>query len=244
LHRLGREAQAVEALRRSLSLKPQNPELRGYVAELEARLGSGAAATARDLVRTYAEDVRNLIQKAPKPKNDGAPARVLLDSAVTRVLGNGLSETYQQRVVQILDERGAREEGDVDLRYTPDTQSVEVRAARVYKPNGEVQEAVSVDETDASEPWYGLYYDVRAQIIRFAALQPGDVLDIEYTISDTGRRNLFAEYYGDLHFFQEEVPRLESRYLLIAPKTKKLYFNQPKLPGLTREEETRGDETF
>jgi transglutaminase-like putative cysteine protease/Flp pilus assembly protein TadD len=244
LHRLGREVPALERLRRSLELKPQNPELRAYLAELEARLGPAQAAAAHDLQRVYAEDVKALIQKAPKAKNDGAPARVLLDSAVTRVLQNGLSETYQQRVVQILDERGAREEGDFDLRYTPDTQSVEVRAAKVFKPNGDVLEAVSIDETDASEPWYGLYYDVRAQIIRFSALQPGDVIDIEYTISDVGRRNLFADYYGELHFFQEELPRLESRYVLIAPKTKKLYFNQPKLRDLQREEETRGDETI
>ena len=79
---------------------------------------------------------------------------MLFDSAVTRVHPNGLSETYQQRVVEILDERGAREEAQADIRYTPDTQSVEVRAARVYKRSGEVVEAI-VDGRAATCPSRG-----------------------------------------------------------------------------------------
>ena len=38
-------------------------------------------------------------------------------------------------------------------------------------------------EHDLSEPWYGLYYDVKAQVIEFAALEPGDVIDVEYVVS-------------------------------------------------------------
>jgi transglutaminase-like putative cysteine protease/Flp pilus assembly protein TadD len=245
LHRLGREPEALSALKRSLALRPQNPELNAYVAELEAHVSGDEAQKARaDLVRAYAVDARGLIAKAPKPDAAAAaaPARVLLDQSVTRVHSNGLSETFEQRVIQIQDERGARAEGDFDVRFTPDTQSVEVRAARVYKASGEVVEAISTDEQDLSEPWYGLYYDVRAQVIRFSALSPGDVIDVEYVVSDVGRRNLFADYYGDVHFFQEELPRVESRYVLIAPKNKTLYFNKPRLVNLEKTEDTVGDE--
>src|SRR6202012_6295823 len=91
----------------------------------------------------------------------------LYDQSVTRVHPNGLSESFEQRVVEILDDRGAREEGAADIRYTPDTQSVEVRAARVYKRSGEVVEATSSAEHDMSEPWYGLYSDVKSQSIGF-----------------------------------------------------------------------------
>jgi transglutaminase-like putative cysteine protease len=145
-------------------------------------------------------------------------------------------------MVEILDDRGAREQGTVDISFTPDRQSVDVRGARVYKPDGEVVEALSMGEQDVSEPWYGLYYDVKAQVIRFAALEPGDVIEVQYIVSDVGRRNLFAEYFGELHFFQEELPRLESRYVLIAPRDKKLYFNQPKL--VTRKDEQAGEDTI
>ena len=244
LHKLGREPDALPRLRRALELRPQNPELRAYLAELEARALPDKSKDPRsDLALRYAEDVRAIIERARKqPKDGSSPARVLYDAAVTRVHSNGLSETFQQRVVEILDERGARAEGDFDIRYTPDTQSVEVRASRVYKANGDILEAISTEETDQSEPWYGLYYDVRAQVVRFSSLSPGDVIDVEYVVSDVGRRNLFADYFGDLHFFQEALPRVESRWVLIAPKQKQLYFNTPKLANLERTDEVVGDE--
>lgn len=235
LHRLGRDDEALPVLRHALELKPQNPELRAYLLALQPKEQKG------DLARAWAADVPALIKKAAASKAAAAdPARVLYDSSVTRVHPNGLSETYQQRVVEILDERGAREEAQADIRYTPDTQSVEVRAARVYKRSGEVVEATSTAERDVSEPWYGLYYDVKAQVIEFDALEPGDVIDVEYVVSDTARRNMFADYFGDLHFLQEDVPRLETRYVLIAPKSKTLYFNKPRLAKIEFAEEPRG----
>jgi transglutaminase-like putative cysteine protease len=158
------------------------------------------------------------------------------------VHANGLSETFAQRVVQVLDARGAREQGEAEIRYTPDTQSVEVKAARVYKPSGEVVEAAAQTDHDLSEPWYGIYYDVKEQLIQFPHLEPGDVIDVEYVVSDVGRRNIFADYFGELHLLQEELPRVESAYVLIAPKARPLYFNQPRLAGLERREEERGDE--
>jgi transglutaminase-like putative cysteine protease len=236
-HRLGRDAVALDHLRRSLELKPQNPELRAYLPLLsQTRAGD-------DLRKAYAVDVRRLVATAPPIRHDASdPARVLLDSSATRVHKNGLAESYVQRVVQILDERGAREQGDFDIRYTPDTQSIEVRAARVYRPDGDVIEANTTEEHDLSEPWYGLYYDVRAQVIRFSGLSPGDVVDVEYTVSDVARRNQLADYFGDVHFFAEELPRVESRYVLIAPKERRLYFNRPRLPDLEQKEREAGDE--
>jgi transglutaminase-like putative cysteine protease/Flp pilus assembly protein TadD len=237
LHRLGREDEALTRLQRALELRPQNPELRSYLAELLPKKSDSRS----DLARAYSEDPQTVIARTrASAPTAGSQARVLLDSEVTRVHSNGLSETFDQRIVEILDERGAREEGSFDIRFTPDTQTVEVRVARLYKKNGEVVEASSTDEQDLSEPWYGLYYDVKAQVIRFSALEPGDVIDVEYVVSDVGRRNLFADYFGDLHFFQEELPRVESKYLLIAPRDKKLYFNQPHL--VSRKDEAIGDE--
>jgi transglutaminase-like putative cysteine protease len=238
LHRLGRDGEALPVLRHALELRPQNPELRTYLLALQPK------EPGTDLARAWAADVPSLMKKATVDKSSADPARVLLDAAVTRVHPNGLSETYQQRVVEILDERGAREEAQADIRYTPDTQAVEIRAARVYKRSGEVVEATSTAEHDVSEPWYGLYYDVKAQVIEFDALEPGDVIDVEYVVSDTARRNMFADYFGDLHLMQEEIPRLETRYVLIAPKGKTLYFNKPKLSKVEQSQETRGADTI
>ena len=241
LLRLGRDVDAKARYRRSLELVPQNPELRAYLAELDERSHPGAS-TGSDLVRNWAETPAHLLTLA-KPAEAG-PARVLLDSSVTRMHANGLSETFHQRTIQILDERGARAETSFDIRYTPDTQSVEVRVARVHRGN-EVLEAISTDDEDLSEPWYGLYYDVRGLAVHFSQLKPGDIVDVQYTISDVARRNMFADYFGDLHLLQEELPRVMSRYVILAPKSRILYFNQPVLPStakLERKEELHGDE--
>jgi transglutaminase-like putative cysteine protease/predicted Zn-dependent protease len=246
LHRLGRTGEALERMRRALALRPQNPELRAYVAELEERQARAAGAQGRagrrdDLAARWAEDGKAVIARAgAMPAGDG-PARptaeVLLDTTVTRVHQNGLSETFQQRLVRVLDERGARAESDADVRFTPETQSVDLRAARVYRKSGEVVEAISTDEQDMSEPWYSLYYDVKALVVHFGKLEPGDVVELQYIVSDVARRNMFADYFGDLHYLQEELPRRETKYVLIAPKGKALHFNTPRLPGLLRSEE-------
>ncbi|HEX2569865.1 MAG TPA: DUF3857 domain-containing protein [Polyangia bacterium] len=198
-----------------------------------------------DLARAWEVPIAEVLEagrKSPASKDSGDAARVLLDLEAVRVHPNGLSESFTERVVEILDERGAREQNEVDIRYTPDTQSVEVKWARIYKKSGQVVHAVAQFDRDVSEPWYGLYYDVRAQSIQFSRLEPGDVVAVAYVVSDIGRRNLLADYFGDLHALQEELPRLDSRYALITPRSRTFYFNEPKLAGLTREVREQGDE--
>ena len=264
LHRLGRDAEALSAFRRSLELHPQDPQLRAYTAAIAssaARVkgapgggspGTGAGAEADmdadadDLAREFSVPVEDLVARAAKASRpEREPAWVLLDRQASRVHANGLSQTFTQRVVQVLDERGAREQGQAVIRYTPDSQSVEIKAARVHKSSGEIVEAASQSDQETSEPWYGLYYDTRAQVIELPHLEPGDVIDIEYVVSDVSARNMFGDYFGDMQMLQEDAPRMESDYILIAPRSRKLYFNKPELPGarpVTFEQRERGDE--
>jgi transglutaminase-like putative cysteine protease/Flp pilus assembly protein TadD len=235
LYRSGQKEAGLKHLRRALELHPQNPDLRSFAASLEPN-------STMDLAKRFGQDARALASNAPILLLRENPARVLLDQNVVRVLRNGLTEQFHQRVVEIVNERGAHEQDEFEIQFTPDTQSINLRAARVFKKGGDVVEAAIDSERDLSEPWYGLYYDVKAKVVRFPGLEPGDVIDIEYTLSDIARQNQLADYFGDLHFFQEEIPRIESRYVVIAPKARALYFNQTALAGLLRSEEEMGDE--
>ena len=224
---LGRTELAIKEYQSALAIKPQNPSLRSYLQHLDPQARSGD-----DLARSFRLDLPALLAR-PRPKPAaGDPARVLLDQKVTRVHKNGLSEVYTQRAIEILDEHGAAEYGEIDIRYTPDTQSVQIKSAKLYRSTGEVQESVAQQESNVSEPWYGLYYDVHAQSVRFDGLRPGDVVALEYVLADVGRRNLLSDYFGDLHFMQEEIPRLDSRYTLVLPeedlRRRPLYFNDPR----------------
>ena len=239
LHRMGRAADGLERLRTALVLRPQDPELKRYVDRLAAgeREDSGVAD---ELGPRFAEDVRTLLPPAGKPGSDasGSGAVVLLDRRVVRVHRNGLSRTFAQRVVHVLTERGAEENKEFGVHYTPGREEVDIRQARVYRRNarGEVDvlEATDRSDEDLSEPWYGLYYDVRAEVVRFEGLRPGDVFEIQYLVEDVASDNQMADYFGDLQYIAENIPKRRWDYTLIAPTSRPIHANVPKLPKLAQ----------
>jgi transglutaminase-like putative cysteine protease/tetratricopeptide (TPR) repeat protein len=236
LHRLGDAAGAIERLRAALTLRPQDPELKRYLDRLTTgERGDGSASD--ELARRYAEDARALVP----PAGQAAPpesAVVLLDRRVVRVHRNGLSRTFAQRVVQVVTDRGASENNEFAIHYTPGTEQVDVRQARVYRRDAAgvltVLEATDRSDEDLSEPWYGLYYDNRAEVVRFEGLRPGDVLEIQYLVDDVGSENQLADYFGDLQYVADTIPKRRWDYTLIAPKSRAIHTNQPVLPRLER----------
>ncbi|HXI59808.1 MAG TPA: DUF3857 domain-containing protein, partial [Polyangia bacterium] len=132
------------------------------------------------------------------------------------------------------------------VRYQPGAEDVEIRQARIYRrlPTGDVQilQASDRDDRDLSEPWYGLYYDQRAAVVRFEGLRAGDVLDVQYAISDTSNQNEMADYFGDLQFLGEAIPKLRWDYTLIGPKSRTFYTNTPRAATLTTRTTDEGGE--
>ncbi len=222
----GAREEALAHLEKALRLRPQNPELRGVLADL-------AHAGRDDLARRFAVDVLALRKRAAaEPLGRDEPSRVLYDSVTVRVHANGLEESFSERVVEIGDSRGAERESATSIRFAPDSQTVEVRSARVYKKNGDLVDAASIDEQDLSEPWAGLFYDMRAQVVSLPGLEPGDVVHVAYTVADHGRRNELGESFSGLYMLTEKQVRLESRYRLIAPAARTFYFNTPIVDGV------------
>ena len=249
LDRHGRLADALPWLRGGLALRPQDVELRRYAdgAEARARLGRHDApphGARDDLAKTFAAPVPELIAaearraQAPgtsRPPGEADPAIVLLDRRAVRVHPNGLAETFSQRVTAIRTDAGARDNKEFYVRYTPGSEEVEIREARIYRPEGdgwEVLQSTGRDDEDLSEPWYGLYYDFRAQVVRFEGLRAGDVVDIEYVVSDVSRENQLAGYFGDLEFVGESLPKRRWDYTLLGPRDRPFYFARPALEGL------------
>ena len=171
---------------------------------------------------------------------------MLLDRRAVRVHGNGLAQTFAQRVVAIHTDHGAEDNKEFDVRYTPGSEDVEIREARIYRRSQagelEVLEAADRDDEDLSEPWYGLYYDNRAEIVRFEGLRAGDVLEVQYVIEDVSAENQMADYFGDLETIAESLPKQQWDYTLLAPTSRPIYSNTPRVPGLARETKVQGDE--
>jgi transglutaminase-like putative cysteine protease/tetratricopeptide (TPR) repeat protein len=245
LRRTGRTAEALARLRAALALRPQDPELKRTIDHLAAG-GAGDGTAADELARRYADDARALV---PAPRGPAAPADtavVLLDRRVVRVHRNGLARTFAQRVVAILTERGAEENKEFAVHYAPGAEEVDIRQARVYRRDagGQIQtlEATDRSDEDLSEPWYGLYYDNRAEVIRFEGLRPGDVIEIQYLVDDVGNENQLGDYFGDLQYLAESIPKRRWDYTLIAPVGRPIHANVPHTGGLERSVAVEGDD--
>ena len=249
--RAGRIEAALPHMRRSLQLRPQNPRLRRYLDALAAtRNANRQTSSVDDLVSAYAADGEAVAREAlfGPAATDEASAEVLLDRTVVRVHGNGLAERFVQRLVHARTNRAAKDSRGTQVRFEPGRQQVEIRKARILRRSAsgglKISEATGLDEEDLSEPWYGLYYDTRAAIVTFENLREGDVVEVQYTVVDVGYRNELADYFGDFEMIADAWPTRRWDYTLIAPATRKLYFNQPRLAGVGRERQELGSEVL
>jgi transglutaminase-like putative cysteine protease/tetratricopeptide (TPR) repeat protein len=248
--RTGHVQEAVASMRRSLDLRPQNPGLRRYLDALVAQAKKQKESRSIDeLVAANAENAEKLAREVlfAADNRDVSSAEVILDRTVVRVHGNGLSERFVQRLVHLRTERAANDSQETWIRYEPGRQEVEVRKARVFRRGSdgavEISEATARDERDLSEPWYGLYYDSRAEVVVFENLRAGDLVEIQYSLADVAYSNELSDYFGDFELIADNFPTRRWDYTLIAPKGRTIYFNSPLAAGVSSATETRGDET-
>lgn len=229
LLRLGRRDAAADALRRALALRPQDASTRELLESIrpERRQDESFAASKEELLARRVEAGRY-------------PVTMLQNLTVTTVYDNGLSSRFHQVSAQIHDQEGARRWRTCSLQFDPESQRVEVRLARVYRADGRTLDSNQQFEQQLGEPWYRIYYDTRALVVVFPDLEPGDVVELRYRLDDVSHRNVFADYFGDLHFLQSTDPIRRIEYVLITPESRAFHFNEPRMEGLVRSRRTEG----
>ncbi|MBN1655634.1 MAG: DUF3857 domain-containing protein [Deltaproteobacteria bacterium] len=222
---------AGEAFRKALALRPQDAETRELLEQIERVRPQQRADEA------YALPVEPLLRKRRSVGKYQATILQKLD--VNTVFENGLGSSFSQLVVQIHNSEGARNWDSYSIQFDPDSQRVELRLARVYRADGRVSDSIQTYEQSLSQPWYRMYYDTRALVVVFQDLEPGDTIEIRYRVDDIAYRNLFADYFGDLHAFMGFIPTEQLQYVLITPASRHFYFNQPALAGLKHTRTTK-----
>ena len=129
----------------------------------------------------------NVLALARAAWKRGTPTRedaeVLYHGIAYDVLPSGLSRRCAQQVILIHNRKGVEAWHTHHLDYLPDTQQLEVRVARVIRPDGSELEATRSD-VSLGDPAVRLYYDRRLLVIRFRGLRPGDALEIQTLLSD------------------------------------------------------------
>ena len=218
---------AADLFRRALAIRPQDAETRELLEQLHP------APRPDEAYATRSEEIL-----ARRRDESGYPLTVLHDLTVNTVYDNGLGSSFRQIAVQVHDAEGARRWRTYAIQFDPDSQRVDIRLARVHRRSGRVLEALQTFEQQLGEPWYRMYYDTRALVVVFPDLEPGDAIELRYRLDDVAHRNLFSDYYGDLHYLQGTDPVKRMEYVLITPAARTFYFNSPQMTGLARTTET------
>jgi tetratricopeptide (TPR) repeat protein len=230
----GHQDDRLRLLSRVLDLMPQSKEVRDEVAHM------GPAAARPD--EQYARPAQEFLADRGAPAN-GQARRSLVDLQVTTVFPNGLASRFRQVVFQPLTDAAAAESREYDFSFETDSQTVQLRAARVFRADGHVEEAVASGAgAMADDPALAIYTTARSYYVRFPRLEPGDVVELQYRVEDVAPRNAFADYFGEVVYMQGPEPTARAEYVLVTPKSRTFYVNEPHVPGLKQTIEERGDQ--
>ena len=229
---LGRKDEQLALLRDILRIRPQDKDVRDYVEHLEPQRPRADEA--------YAWESSKFLKLRHAPAN-GQNRRVLRDLTVSTVFENGLSSSYRQIVFQPLTDAAAAAARQYGFGYEADSQSVQLRGARVYRGDGRVDEAIESGEGPADDPSIATYTSARTFYIQFPRLEPGDVVELRYRVDDVTPKNDFGNYFGEITYLQGTDPVQNAEYVLITPKTRTFYIDQ-NVPQLQQSNEVQGSQ--
>ena len=228
----GQTDEQIRLLRKVLELRPQEKDVREYVAHTEPARPRPDEA--------YARPSAEFLKLRDQPAQ-GRTRRTLVDLQVTTVFPNGLASRFHQIVFQPLTDAAAAEAREYGFGFQADSETVQLRGARIYRKGGQVDEAIESGEGPTDNPAMAMYSSARAFYVHFPRLDPGDVVELQYRVEDVAHRNAFADYFGEIVYMQSTEPIARAEYVLITPKSRAFYFNKPTIPGLTQKQEEKGD---
>jgi len=231
LGEIGRRAEQVQLLRRILVLKPQFKDVREYLEHIEP------PRPRTDEAYAWEPDKFLLLRVAPA---GGFNQRTLRNLQVTTVYESGLSSRFFQVVYQPMTDEAAAAAREYAFAYQADRQQVQLRAGKVYRADGRVDEATETNEGPADNPEIAMYTSARTFFVQFPRVNVGDIVELRYRIDDVTAQNAFADYFGEAVFLQSSSPVFNAEYVVIAPKSRPLYFAASPLQGITREDKDLG----
>ncbi|HVY46631.1 MAG TPA: DUF3857 domain-containing protein, partial [Minicystis sp.] len=229
----GKRDEQLRLLHKILAISPQAKDVREYVEHIEPPRPRADEAYAWAPERFLPMRAVNGPQHYPK--------RTLRNLTVTTVFANGLASRFRQVVFQPLTDEAAASAREYAFDYQADRQTVTLRAAKVYRQNGKVDEAIESGEGSANDPSIAMYTSTRAFYVHFPRLSAGDVVELRYRVEDVTPRNEIADSFGEIEYLGSDEPTASSEYVLITPRARQFYVNASSVPGLKRETKEAGE---
>ena len=153
----------------------------------------------------------------------------LADIRVQELLSSGLDRVHIQQLYFVGSESALDSHRVSSIRYSPSTQELRVIHARAWKPNGTVLDAQELGDRELADNLVSMYYDMRLHQLRFAGLEKGDVVELEYSLTPKRHSTPYSGYFGELVLFAGRGPAQLKRYVLIAPAAQKVFVHAEKL---------------
>jgi tetratricopeptide (TPR) repeat protein len=230
----GKEEEQTKLLRRVLALQPQAKDVREYLEHKQP------PKIRRD--EAFAWSKEKILEQSKQPAPPGGfPKRTLRDLQVTTVYPNGLASRFHQVAYQPLTEEGAASGRQYSFAYQAGREVIDLRAARVYRADGKVDEAIETGEGATDNPALAMYSSTRLFYVQMPRLGPGDVVELRYRVEEITPRNEYGDNFSETAFLQATEPLASSEYVLIQPKDRKINLRLPALKDLTREEKDEGE---
>src|SRR5262249_1229251 len=170
------------------------------------------------------------------------PKRTLRNLTVTTVFSNGLASRFRQIVFQPLTDEAAANAREYAFDYEAAKQTVALRAAKVYRADGKVDEGIESGEPPENNPAIAMYPSQRTFYVHFPRLNAGDLVELRYRVEDIAPRNEIADYFGEIEYLQSDEPIASSEYVLLTPKSRTFYTYASPLPGLKSEVKESGEQ--
>ena len=191
----GDPRRAAALARRVLELRPQDrrsQRLLGFLGEEAEDLGWLRSS----------DELWVLADEAPP----GTPAVLVLDRVEVRFLPSQLTETLAQQVFLITDADRAEDLLTHTLAHVPERQRLRVLEARILSRDGTQINARQSDTPRLAEPEINLFYDARLRVLRFPALQDGDLIELAWVLSETAESNDTGPYKGGVLEIGQPIP--------------------------------------
>ncbi|MFN0135075.1 MAG: DUF3857 domain-containing protein [Phycisphaerae bacterium] len=196
------------------------------------------------------QDVRARID-AVDAKNYDADVVVVLERTAVNVRPSGIGENTTQRVVKILRDGGIRSQSVQRFGYDPTTNRFAVKALRVYRAGGDVQEIVADNLADHPDPQGSIYWGSRQTLVSIPRLEIGDAVEtivekVGFNVAYLGQQAqggsaggataaggdpaacelvppMVGHWYDSVEFWSG-VPVIEKRYSVRTPRDMRLQF--------------------
>ncbi|HZU32001.1 MAG TPA: DUF3857 domain-containing protein, partial [Candidatus Angelobacter sp.] len=170
------------------------------------------------------EIIKAVTAHAPEPAD-----LTLADIRVQELFANGLDRVHVQQLYFMGSDAAVEAHRLSLIHYAPSKEMLHVVHARVWKANGAALDAQELGDREFDEKYVSMYYDMRSRQLRFAGLEKGDVVELEYSLTPRLHASTYNGYFGELVLFAGRNPAQLKRYVLLAPAEQKIFVHAEKI---------------